>query len=150
MYVKLLRDIPGEELQVIVDQAIAESKFLPTIAELRTMRRNLRNVMALTWVDGWDSVMKAIAGVGSYSVPKFKDPITAQVVKAMGWRELCTSENIEVTRAQFRQMYESYQARGERVDKLLPHVLAQVERNGGMLPMRKLLEVGNGSTNAAP
>lgn len=41
VYYRLLRDIPADQLQAIVDAAISTSKFLPTVAELKTMRRTL-------------------------------------------------------------------------------------------------------------
>ena len=88
MYMRLLSDIPADELQTIVDQAVATMKFLPTIAELRDMYHGLHHVGRLTYGEAWELVQKEIRRVGSYSKPQFSDETTARVVAAMGWKEL--------------------------------------------------------------
>jgi hypothetical protein len=137
-YVRLLKDIPEDELQAIVEQAIATSKFLPTIAEIRDMRHGLQNFEQLTYVEAWDTVVKEIRRIGSYGAPQFQDPITARVVKSMGWRELCMSENPGIDRAQFRDMYNALLNRQERDQKLLPQARDYVQTRG-MISMRQLL-----------
>lgn len=131
MYVRLLGDIPEHELQVVVDQAVATSKFLPTIAELRDMRHSLAAAGRLTWVDGWEMVQREIRRIGSYGTPHFDDDLTAQVVRTMGWRELCASENQVADRAQFRDMYQALATRADTTQKLLPHVRTAVARVTG-------------------
>jgi hypothetical protein len=120
MYVRLLADIPPASLQMVVDQAIATSKFLPTIAELRDTYHGLNTTNRLTWADGWDMVQREIRRIGSYGIPCFGDELTARVVKSMGWRTLCMSENASTDRAQFRDMYNALAARDEGDRKLLP------------------------------
>jgi hypothetical protein len=41
VYARGLASIPSDQLQMVVDQAIATSKFLPTVAELKRMRADL-------------------------------------------------------------------------------------------------------------
>ena len=149
MYDKLLGDIPPADLQVIVDQAVSTAKFLPTIGELREMHHALRHSGRLTWADAWGKVESEIRRVGSYGAPQFDDELTARVVRMMGWRTLCASEQPSIDRAQFRDMYTALAAREEREQKLLPHVRTWAEQNGGLLPLAKLLETvkGNGGTN---
>jgi len=149
MYVRLLKDIPPEELQIVADQVLASSKFFPTIAEIRDAWHALNHADQLTWADGWNAVQKEIRRIGSYGIPKFDDPITAKVVETMGWKTMCAAliENIATDRAQFRQMYEGYASRQERNEKLLPEARQLAERlsmteprNGGLITMRDLLE----------
>lgn len=146
MYLRLLQDIPPADLQTVVDQAVATSRFLPTIAELRDMYHALRNVGRLTWADAWDMVQREIRRVGSYGTPQLADPITAQVVKAMGWKAMCASplENVATDRAQFRDMYNAFAAREETAQKLLPQARELAERIGGPVEVRQLLGA-NGS-----
>jgi hypothetical protein len=144
VYVRILSDIPPADLQTVVDQAVATNKFLPTIAELRDAYHSLQHADRPTWADGWDAVQKEIRRIGSYSTPKFDDPITAKVVEAMGWKTLCAAltENVATDRAQFRQMYEGYASRQERDEKLLPQARQLAERssaNGGLVSIRHLL-----------
>lgn len=141
MYDRLLQDIPVAELQTVVDQAVAESEFLPTIARLREMHRKLGNVGRLTWADAWEQVQIAIRKHGVYKRPMFLDPITQRVVDTLGWRNICASEQPDTIRAQFRQMYEAFSSREEGLDKLLPQSRALAEKKGGLISMRNLLEV---------
>jgi hypothetical protein len=138
MYVRLLQDISPADLQTVVDQAVATCKFMPTIAELRDMYHGLQHVGRLTYVEAWDMVQKEIRRIGSYSKPRFEDAITAQVVASMGWRELCMSETPEITRAQFRDMYNALVSRGDNEQKLLPQARAFAEQRG-LIPMRNVL-----------
>jgi hypothetical protein len=139
VYVRLLSDIPLDDLQTIVDQVIANDKFLPTIAELRDMHHTLNHADQITWADAWDSVMAEMRRIGSYGSPHFEDELTARVVKSMGWKALCASENTQTDRAQFRDMYNAIASRQESAQKLLPQARELAERSGGMISMRKLL-----------
>lgn len=134
-YDRLLSDIPPADLQTVVDQAVAECKFLPTVAELRERWHTLAGGLGqLTAGDAWGRVKDEIRRVGSWGTPKFDDPITARVVRNMGWLELCTSESPEgVDRAQFERMYNEIARRGEQVRKLLPQALDMAQRHNGGL-----------------
>ena len=148
MYVRLLSDIPPDELQTVVDQAVATCRFLPTIAELRDMRHSLQHANRLTWADAWDSVQREIKRIGSYGTPHFDDALTERAVKAMGWKALCASENPATDRAQFRDMYNALAGREESVQKLLPQAREYAERsaggNGGLVSVGRLLGVNGG------
>jgi len=135
VYDRLLSDIPPGDLQTVVDQSIAECKFLPTVAELRDRWHNLtRGIGQLTATDAWGQVKAEIRRIGSWGTPTFDDPIVARVVRNMGWIELCMSEAPEgVDRAQFTKMYNELVARGEQVQKLLPHALDMAQRHVGGL-----------------
>ncbi len=136
MYVRLLADIPPAALQTVVDQAIATNKFLPSISELRDQWLALQRPGAMTWVDGWNEVQRQIRKTGVYGTPNFADPLTAQVIRAMGWRTLCMSENQVADRAQFRDMYTILAAREDTDRKLLPQVREFVAK---ALPGQRLL-----------
>jgi lysophospholipid acyltransferase (LPLAT)-like uncharacterized protein len=139
VYVRLLQDIPPADLQTIVDQAIATSEFLPTIAKLRDTWHAMNHADQITWADAWDAVMAEMRRIGSYGSPHFEDELTARVVKSMGWKALCASENTQTDRAQFRDMYNAIASRQESAQKLLPQARELAERSGGMISMRKLL-----------
>lgn len=148
MYDRLLKDIPPTELQVVVDQAVAESEFLPTIARLRDMHRRLGNITLTTWEAGWEKVLKEIRRIGIYGTPVFDDEYTTQTVRTMGWRELCLSENQAVDRAQFRDIYTNLAARQDGLDKLLPQarrLAVGKMQERGLLPVGKLLGVKDGN-----
>ena len=74
--------------------------------------------------------MAEMRRIGSYGVPQFRSDLTAQVVRSMGWKTLCASENPQTDRAQFRDMWNALAARQERTDKLLPGVREWAAQNG--------------------
>lgn len=139
MYMRLLSDIPADELQTIVDQAVATCKFLPTIAELRDMRHSLNTLDRLTWTDGWNLVQREIRRIGSYGKPAFDDSITARVVASMGWRYLCMSEQPQIDRAQFRDMYNALLSRQDTEQKLLPQAREYADRAAGLIPISAVI-----------
>lgn len=143
VYDRLLSDIPPGDLQTVVDQCIAECKFLPTVAEIRERYHALtRTLGRLTATDAWGMVKREIRRVGSWGSPTFDDPTVAKVVRNMGWMELCMSESPEgVDRAQFERMYNETVARQEQVQKLLPQAreMAQERIGTGLQPISKFL-----------
>ncbi len=139
VYMRLLRDIQPEDLQVAVDQAIATCKFLPTVAELRDTLHGLTVVGQLTWGEAWEDVQKEMRRIGSYGVPRFSSDLTAAVVRSMGWKVLCASENPATDRAQFRDMYNAMAARRDGEQKLLPQAREWAGENR-MIPIGRLLE----------
>lgn len=140
IYFRLLADIPPESLQTVVDQCIATCKFLPTVAEIRDEWHNLtRKIGQLSATEAWASVLSEIRRIGYIGVPYFTDALTAQVVKTLGWRELCASENQVADRAHFMRMYEQLVTRDTQVRKLLPQALDMAERNTGLTHISKFL-----------
>ena len=131
VYLRLLADVPPADLQVAVDQAIVNSRFLPTVAELRDALLNLRQVERPSWTEAWDEVTRELRRVGSWGVPQFASPWTAQIVRAMGWRELCQSENPQTDRAQFRDLFNALATRQDQVGRLLPQSVAWAAEHRG-------------------
>ena len=86
VYMRLLRDIQPEDLQVTVDQAIATCKFLPTVAELRDTLHGLTAIGQLSWGEAWENVQAEMRRIGSYGAPRFSSDLTASVVRSMGWK----------------------------------------------------------------
>lgn len=139
VYVKYLADIPVDELRTVIGQAIATCKFPPTVAEIRETWHGLSRVGRLTYGEAWELVQKEIRRVGSYSKPQFSDETTARVVAAMGWKELCMSEDQGRDRAQFRDMYNAIVNRDDSAEKLLPQARQLAERKTGLIPMSNIL-----------
>jgi hypothetical protein len=133
VYDRQLVEIPPGELQAVVDQCIRECKFLPTVAELFERWHASKHTEDPTPAEGWESVEKAIRGVGCWGSPKFRDPLVKRVVDMMGWRNLCESDKPAVDRAQFMQMYSQLRERSQRDEKMTPEYRALVERNRSAL-----------------
>lgn len=122
VYLRLLADIAPDDLQTVVDQAIAQHKFLPTVAELREMYHNLTRALSqLTAAEAWGLVVKGFRTHGrSASAQEIFSGLTLQAVEILGWRYLCDSEDQMADRAHFLRVHEQIQGRLEQMHKLLP------------------------------
>lgn len=105
----MLSDISYESLSRAVQTHISSNEWPPSIADIRKLATQ---GPVKDWGAGWSLVLKAIRRHGSYGEEgamqelKEEDNVTWQVVKRLGFRELCYSENIVADRSNFRTMYE--------------------------------------------
>jgi hypothetical protein len=151
VYVRLLRDISPSDLQAVVDQAIAECKFLPTVAEIRERYHLLtRTLGQLSASEAWGLVVKAFRSSGRMVAARdiFEGP-TLRAVEIMGWRTLCDSEDQMADRAHFMKIYDQLVSREDQMQKLLPQARALLPDSAqrGMVSIRELLasaKVGEG------
>lgn len=119
-FVAMLRDIPLDILRTAIDQVSSESKFFPTVAEIRERVIALQMPDIPNGITAWGEVMEAFQRYGFYRLPKFDNPITAEAVVCMGWKELCSSENAEADRAHFSRIYDDLARRQKENARLLP------------------------------
>lgn len=133
VYITMLKDIPLELLTVSVQQCMAESEFLPTVAKIREKALALTTPVAPEPLEAWGVVLKAIEKYGFYRSPEFNDPVIAKAVDCIGWRNLCSSEldNQGVDRAHFSRVYEGLRRQAENDRRMLPQarqIHEQVQR----------------------
>jgi hypothetical protein len=124
LWAEMLADIPYEVVEVAVKKFILESSYPPTIAEIRKQAMEIATSPEdkIGSAEAWGEVERAIRLYGYYNEAealKSMSPQTAKVVKYIGWREICLSEEPGVVRGQFLKMYEQLQER-ERKEALLP------------------------------
>jgi len=133
VYVRMLSDLPSELLEKATLDHISRSTFFPTIAELRSAAFDLLDLpnQALSTHEAWLQVQAEIRRVGHSGVPVFDDPLIAQAVEAMGWYNLCTSENPISDRSHFVQIYQSAIERKRQEDRRLPEVQRYIALNAG-------------------
>lgn len=148
VYVKFLQDIPVRELQAVVDQCIVESEFLPTIAKIKEMHRQMTSAVSPDKAaEGWLSVQRAMRDPATYSPdpegppPKFRDPLVQKAVAALGWHTLRMSENPGTDRAQFIRFYEAF-ARQAASEERLSSDFKQLRDDRQQAP--RIEENGNG------
>jgi hypothetical protein len=77
--------------------------------------------------EGWSDVLAAVSRYGYYREPAFGDPLVARCVTALGWKNLCTSENAIADRARFIELYDRLAAQ-ERREQQSPVLAAATER----------------------
>ncbi len=113
IWYELLKDMPYEIANVSIQKHMATNKFPPTVAEIRSGAAEMTS-KPRDWSDGWESFRKAVGRFGYYRREEAfasMDEVTRKVVKRLGWKELCMSENIMQDRANFRMVYEQEQNR---------------------------------------
>ena len=126
-YVSMLRDLPLNILESAIQQSMAESEFLPTIARIREKALALTRPEHVSPLEAWGVVKKTMEQVGFYRSPTFDDPLIARAVDCIGWQTLCSSENEPADRAHFSRAYESLVRREEQDSRMLPGV-RQIQR----------------------
>lgn len=147
VYERMLADLDYPAVNAAVERLLATAKFMPTIAEIRETALTLAVGEQKPGGQEWGTVLKAIGRWGTYRVPgvdfKFDDPVTAQCVAAMGWENLCASENQQADRARFTELYDklAVQERRKQLSDGLPAMqryriiqaqeAKRIERTGG-------------------
>ena len=127
LWYKQLCDIPFPVAEAALDKWVALNKWPPSIAEFREVSATVVHVEAADWGEAWGAVLDAIRRHGQYGQQQALeslDELTRRAVQAVGWRELCLSENISVERANFRSIYQDMVAR-EKVKQQMGEALQQ-------------------------
>ncbi len=119
---ELLGDIDFNLAKAAVKKILLESPYPPTIADIRKQVAEITTPKQIDPAEAWGEVERAIRYYGSYREEEAlasMSPAVARVVKYIGWREICLSEEPGVLRGQFLKMYQQLQER-ERKEALLP------------------------------
>lgn len=120
VYITMLQDIPLNVLTASVQQCMAESEFLPTVAKLREKAIALTSPATMESLQAWGEVLKEMSRAGFYRSPSFDDPLIAKAVDCIGWRTLCSSENQAADRAHFAKVYEGLVRQAQNDRRMLP------------------------------
>ena len=139
VWYSLLKDLDYMVAQVSIQKFMLTSKFPPTIADIRELSASVTIGEKPEWSDGWREVTMAIRKYGSYREKEALDSmsdITRQVVKRMGFKNLCMSENEGVERANFRMIYEQVVNREYERKKMPAQMMQLIDSING----KKMLE----------
>lgn len=119
-YIAMLGDVPIEILRVAVQQCANDSKFFPSLAEIRERVAIVSGPARANSAEAWEQVMIAMKRHGFYKRPSFDDSLLQRAVDAMDWQALCSSENTIADRAHFMKIYDQLAERERRESQLLP------------------------------
>lgn len=118
IYERMLADLDYPTANAAVERLLATSRYMPTIAEIRDACMTLTHGDRAAGGEAWGECMAAIRRYGIYRVPgkdfSFKDPVVARCVHALGWEELCNSENATADRARFIELYDQLAVNARR------------------------------------
>lgn len=142
---EMLGDLDYSIASMAIKKLIMQNTFPPSIAEVRKAAIEMINPERVTSSEAWGEVTRAIRNFGYYREEEAlanMSPITARVVRYMGWRDICLSEEPSgVLRGQFLKMYEQV-ANREVEERLLPSAFKdEVKQLAGKMDLR-LLEGG--------
>lgn len=137
LWVEMLADLPYPLAESAVYKILSSSPFPPTISDVR--KKAAESPDEIDAAEAWGEVIRAVRNHGSYGEKEAMEtlsPRARKVITWMGWREICMSEEVGVTRGQFLKMYQQVHER-DKQDALLPEGLRLV---GGMK------QIGGGRT----
>lgn len=103
-----LKDIDYDTMQTAVKRWVSLNNWSPTIADLRKMSAEIEGGQLKDWASAWNDVREAIRKYGMYNEEHAMaslDELTREVVRHVGYKRLCLSENIVSDRANFRDIY---------------------------------------------
>ena len=118
LWERVIGDLDYTLVGAAIDRHVATNKWPPTPAEIREAALAL--VIGETRAGGsaWGDAVKAIKRYGYMRTPgvdfTFDDPLVAETVSAMGWLDLCSSENQVADRARFTELYDHLAATRRR------------------------------------
>ena len=109
----MLADIPLEILQAAVLKVCRESEFFPSVAQIVAAAAELdpRNEKLPSAAEAWEEVEQQICAAGIYKSPVFSNELVRRAARAIGWLQLCSSENPAADRAHFLRLYESMRSK---------------------------------------
>ena len=114
-----LKDIPDQEfLKGITEIITTQKELYPDTNIIALIREKSLVKPQLVAGEAWAIVLRGVSSVGSYGYPKFDNSLIDKAVDAIGWINICRSENIAIERAHFLKIYD---------------VLAQREKESQML-----------------
>lgn len=109
-----LTDIPFDLAVEVLTRVISKSPYPPTLYDFKREIIELLEENSLDAVEAWGQVMSAVRFYGVYRADEALeslDETTRKVVEAIGWNEICLTENIDTVRAHFIKLYDQYRER---------------------------------------
>lgn len=103
----------------VISLAAEGRDFAPNAGLLRQRTLELTTEGVPEIDRAWAEVLEQVAMTGYYRIPTFSHPAIAAAVDAMGWRNICISEDQMADRAHFLKLYAVTFARHQR-EALMP------------------------------
>ena len=109
----MLADLDPVVAKAAVIKVCRESDYFPSVARIVAAAEELdpRNEKLPTAAEAWEEVEKLIIQFGPYRAPQYSCDTVRRAVRAIGWLQLCCSENPAADRAHFLKLYESMRSK---------------------------------------
>jgi len=102
----VLSALPASDVMVAAKELVRECEFFPSPAQILNAVGRLSGTTSPSSGMAWQEVLRQVGEKGRMGVPEFSHATTEAVVKAIGWRDICMSENVDVLRSNFLRMYD--------------------------------------------
>lgn len=125
LWFRELQDIPFDVAETGLRKWVATNKWSPAISDLRDICNTIKSNEIPDWGKAWESVLHAIRNFGMYNEQEALNSLEETAKKAverLGFRNLCTSDNIAVERANFRMVYEQIIEAEKKKNQVPPQV----------------------------
>lgn len=143
----MFADDDPEEVLLAIKAHIATNKWPPTVADIREAIVKV-NHKTITSDEAWGQIKTAIQRCG-YSradeVDIYVSPEVMPILKRMGFKELCMSQNQMADRAHFMKMWDANQ-KNVRYNQMMPVSLTKsIEaRRGQLISVKDMLIIEEG------
>ena len=140
VYCEALRDLPDDVLKNAVKKIMVESKFFPSIAEIREKAFSIVGQISgeRSAQEAWEEISRGMKVSGSYNRPEFSTALISRAVDAVGgWFHICVECDTEIMRAQFLKMYDSLLKRDQENIRTLPEIKRFIEQEQAKIAEKK-------------
>ena len=109
----MLADLDPLIAKAAIIKVCRQSPFFPGVSQIVAAAEELdpRCDKLPTAAEAWEEVIGLIQTFGPYRAPIYSCDTVKRAVRAIGWLQLCMSENPEADRAHFLRLYDSMRSR---------------------------------------
>ena len=117
VWYEFFKETDYDAFRQAVKRIIPQKQFMPSIAELKQEIALISNpILQLNADQEWDEVIKAVRKYGSYREQEAMEslkPYTRNIVRQVGFKRICLSENIQWERKEFMDLFNTNKERDE-------------------------------------
>ena len=131
LWYRQLGDLDYKIAEAALLMWVSTEKWPPSIAEFREKAADVYYGEVPDWSEGWEQVVRAVRKYGSWdpdAAYEMFDGLTLETVRRLGYVNICVSENWNVDRANFRQIYTTLAQRKKQDRQISPKVMQLIEK----------------------
>lgn len=114
IYHDVLEDLEIGECVQASREIVRFSQFFPSASEIRRGVLKATKQLSPLPIEAWSEVVQVVSSEGLGKSHEWSHATIQEVVQAIGWREICMSENQGVLRAHFLKLYESLASQNDQ------------------------------------
>ena len=130
IWFNLLKDLEYSVASVAVQKWMMTHREIPTVADIRELCSEVSQERVPSWDEAWEKAHKIIRAYGFYRESEAMaemDETTRDIIRRIGYKDICMSENIGIERASFRDIYKTMQDRKKQDAQISPKVMNMIQ-----------------------